>query len=429
MKAKEKNRPTDEKKQGAVQWDGDSRRERPKRAQCEIDLETLDYQRQGFSLREIAERQGVHLNTVFCRVQRARKAEQTTLQNELKNKPPRSDGQRLQGELAKLRQLERAFWPRAAAGDVQALWGILRVMRESRRVEKLTQRANPPAQAAPRSGNRPWEATQDDDRWKYLYHKADTGDWNYYIAALPHHRQKIIAIRDELRRVEIERERRRKQVLTGSRGAANVEAARGNVDRAQVRELWTPMPGWPGAMASIQPQAATELDGATTAGATEGRMAPQTSRAHASGAPLFRVVDSGVGLVAGQSVKEHQQPDTGHVSHPDPRPAKDPSERARQLKAAQAFAQEQAAWLTERKATLRAQDKLRAQQAAERSARQPSVAAAQARREQGANTCANANEPVSAEKPGSTPQQAPPVLLPETPPPPEAPPLLEQCQT
>jgi len=104
----------------------DSKLRHSKREQHDIDLETLNYQRQGYSCREIARKQGVHLNTVHDRIRRARDILREEIQESRDNWQD--------DQWWRIQQLQTAFWPQATEGDLQALWGVLRLMGETRRI-------------------------------------------------------------------------------------------------------------------------------------------------------------------------------------------------------------------------------------------------------------------------------------------------------
>ena len=91
----------------------------PARPQRELDLEAFDFQRRGYSIRQIAKLQKVHPNTAFNRVQRGKEIDA--------REPLRAEGESLHAEVSKLRQLQQIALAAAVAGDLKAITLVLRI--------------------------------------------------------------------------------------------------------------------------------------------------------------------------------------------------------------------------------------------------------------------------------------------------------------
>jgi len=111
--------------------------ETPARSQRQVDLEALDLQTQGFSVRQIARRQKVHPNTAFNRIKRGRQIEE--------QEALRAQGESLHVLASKLRQIEGAFFDQACQGDYRSAMLVLRIMERLRKLDVL---GPPPTQAA-----------------------------------------------------------------------------------------------------------------------------------------------------------------------------------------------------------------------------------------------------------------------------------------
>ena len=91
----------------------------PARPQRALDLEAFDFQRRGYSIRQIAKLQKVHPNTAFNRVQRGKEIDA--------REPLRAEGESLHAEVSKLRQLQQIALAAAVAGDLKAITLVLRI--------------------------------------------------------------------------------------------------------------------------------------------------------------------------------------------------------------------------------------------------------------------------------------------------------------